>query len=132
MLGADIVMVQATSFVDGQLNHLFGTWGETYLAEYDAVSTSNNKFNGATNLIQLDAKVTQYFCRDTFSFAHQAKQKMFCPDVIVLEALGLFLGKAQDAPGPLCELIKPIFVVHLFVTPLSVAEGGTEPSVSLR
>jgi hypothetical protein len=57
---------------------------------------------------------------------------MFCPDVIVLEALGFFLSEAQDFSGSLCKLIKPISIVHLFVTPLSVAEGGTEPSVMLR
>ena len=57
---------------------------------------------------------------------------MFCADVVVLEALGFLLGKTQDFPGSLREFVEPIFVVHLFVTPLSVAEGGTGPSVSLR
>ena len=54
---------------------------------------------------------------------------MFRPDIIVLEALGFFLSKAQDFPSSLCKLVKPVSVVHLFITPLSVAEGGTEPSV---
>nr|BBH95004.1 hypothetical protein KTA_32030 [Thermogemmatispora argillosa] len=59
---------------------------------------------------------------------------MLCPDVVMLEALGFLLGEAQDLPGSLGEFVKSISipVVHLFVTPLSVAEGGTEPSVSLR
>src|SRR6266436_1975793 len=132
MLGTDIVVVQATSFIDGQLYHLFGTRRQTDLAEHNPVAAANDKLNGTTNLVQFNAEVTKYFCCDTFSFAYKAKEQMFCPDVIVLEALRFLLCKAQDPPGPLCELVKPIFVVHLFVTPLSVAEGGTEPSVSLR
>lgn len=57
---------------------------------------------------------------------------MLCPDVIVLKTLSLFLSKAQNFPRPLSKLIKPISIVHLFFTPLSVAEGGTEPSVMHR
>jgi len=57
---------------------------------------------------------------------------MLRPDVIMLEALSLFLSEAQNFARSLCELIKPISIVHLFFTPLSVAEGGTEPSVMLR
>ncbi|GHO54624.1 hypothetical protein KSB_30990 [Ktedonobacter robiniae] len=57
---------------------------------------------------------------------------MFCTDIVVLEALGFLLSETQNFSGALCEFIKPISIVHLFVTPLSVAEGGTEPSVSLR
>ena len=54
---------------------------------------------------------------------------MLCTNIIVLEALGFFLSEAQDFPGSLCKLVKSVSVVHLFITPLSVAEGGTEPSV---
>jgi hypothetical protein len=50
----------------------------------------------------------------------------------VLEALCLFLSEAQNLTCPLCKLIKTIFIIHLFVTPLSEAEGGTSPSVMLR
>src|SRR5690242_18528766 len=126
------MMIQAASFIDGKLNHLFGTWSQTNLAQDDTISTANYKFNGATDLVQLHAEVTQYFCGDTFTFTYQTEQKMFGANVVVLEALGFLLSKAQDLPGPLCKLVKPVSVVHLFVTPLSVAEGGTEPSVSLR
>lgn len=57
---------------------------------------------------------------------------MLRPDVIMLEALGLFLSEAQNFARPLGKLIKPVSIVHLFFTPLSIAEGGTEPSVMLR
>src|SRR6266568_6437428 len=132
MLCADIMMIQATSLIDGKLDDLFGAWSESNFTKDDAISPANYKFNGATNLVQFDTEITQYFCGDTFSFSYKAEQEMFGADVIVLEALRFFLSEAQDLPGPLCELIKPISIVHLFVTPLSVAEDGTEPSVSLR
>ena len=57
---------------------------------------------------------------------------MFCANVIVLEALSFLLGEAQNFARSLSKLVEPISIIHLFVTPLSVAEGGTEPSVSLR
>ena len=125
-------MIQATSFINGQLNHLLGTRSQTNLAQDDAISPANNKFNGTSNFIEFDTEVTQYFSSNALTFAHKTEQKMFCPEVIVLEALGLFLSETQDFPCSLCKLVKPISIVHLFVTPLSVAEGGTEPSVMLR
>jgi len=125
-------MIQAASFIDGQLDHLFGAWSQADLAKHDAISAANDKFNGAANLVQFNAQITQYFSSNAFALAHKPEQKVFCPDVVVLEALGFLLSQAQDFPGPLRKLIKPISIVHLFVTPLSVAEGGTEPSVMLR
>ncbi len=125
-------MVQAVSFIHSEFDHFFGAWGEANFTKNNAISTPNNKFNGATNLVQLNTEVTQNFSGDTLAFAHKTEQQMFCPDVVVLKALGLFLSEAQDFPGSLCKLIKSVSIVHLFVTPLSVAEGGTEPSVMLR
>ena len=125
-------MIQATSFIDCQLNHFFGAWSEADLTEDYAVSTANYKFNGAANFVEFDAEVTQYFCGNTLTFAYKTKEKVFCTNIIVLEALSFFLGEAQNFARSLCKLIKPISIIHLFVTPLSVAEGGTGPSVSLR
>src|SRR2546421_7397868 len=132
MFSTNIVMIQATSFIDCQLNHFFGAWSEADLTEDYAVSTANYKFDRAANLIQFNAEVTQYFCSNTLTFAHNAEEKMFCTNIIVLEALSFFFSEAQNFASSLCKLIKPISIIHLFVTPLSVAEGGTEPSVSLR
>src|SRR6266487_4292244 len=58
MFCTDIMMIQATSLVDGQLDHFFGSRSEANLAEDDAISTTNYKFNGTTNLVQFDAEVT--------------------------------------------------------------------------
>ena len=125
-------MIQATSFINCKLNHFFGTRCEADLTEDYAVATANYKFDGAANLVQFNTEVGEYFGGDTFPFTDQAKEQMFSTNIVMLEALGFLLSETQGFPGPLCELIKPISVIHLFVTPLSVAEGGTKPSVSLR
>ncbi len=129
---SDIVMIQTTSFINGQLDHLFGAWSQTNFAQHDAVSTSNNKFNGAANLVQFNAQITQYFGGNALSLTYQTKQEMLGADIIVLEALRFFLSQAQNLSGSFGKSIKPISIVHLFVTPLSVAESGTVPSMMLR
>ncbi len=96
MFCPDIMMIQAASFINGELNHLFGTRSQPNLAQDDAVSPANNKFNGAPNFVQFDPEVTQHFRGNALTFAHKTEQQMFCPDVVVLEALGFFLGKVQD------------------------------------
>ena|SRR5436190_15639701 len=125
-------MIQATSFINSKLDNLFGTRSQADLTENDPITTANNKFYGAANFVKLDTEVGEYFGCDTFPLTNQAKEQMFSANIVMLEALSFFLSEAKNLPGPLCELIKPISVVHLFVTPLSLAEGGTEPSVSLR
>ena len=125
-------MIQATSLVNGQLDHFFGTRSEADLTEDDAISTTNYKFNGTPNLIQFDAEVTQNFSGNSLSFADKSEQEMFGANVVVLEALGFLLSEAQNFARTLGKLIKPISIVHLFVTPLSMAEDGTGPSVSFR
>jgi hypothetical protein len=132
MLCTNIVMIQATGFINGKLNHFFGTRGEADLTEDYAVPATNDKFNGTANFIQLDAEVTLNFSSNAFPFSDESKQKMFRANIIVLEALCFLLGETQDFASPLRKLVKPISIIHLCVTPLSKVEGGTEPSESLR
>jgi hypothetical protein len=40
--------------------------------------------------------------------AYKTQQEVFGADVIMLKALGFFLSEAQDLPGPLGKLVKPI------------------------
>src|SRR5579883_2646173 len=109
-------MIQTTSFINSKLNHLFGSRGQTNLAKDDAVTTANNKFDGATNLVQLNAEIAKYFGRNTLALAYKTEQEVLRANIIVLEALRFLLSETQDFSGTLCKLIKPISVVHLFVT----------------
>src|SRR6266516_6840961 len=108
MFCTNIMMIQATSFIYCQLNHLFGLWRQADLTEHDAISTANNKFDGAANFVQFNTEIRQYFRSHTFAFAYETQQEVFCTDVVVLEALRLFLSKIQNFPASLCELIKPV------------------------
>ena len=126
-------MIQAARLINGQFNHLLGTWSQANLAKDDAVSTTNDKFNGTANFVQFNAKIRENFGGYTLALTNKAEKEVLCADVILLEALGFFLSETQNFSGPLGEFIKPVSIVHLFITPLSsLAEGGTEPSVSLR
>jgi hypothetical protein len=42
----------------------------------------------------------------------------------VVKALSFFLGKTQDFPSSLSELVKSISIVHSWVIPLSAVTGS--------
>src|SRR5256885_5348750 len=106
MFGTNIIMIQATSFINCQLNYFFGTRRKANLAQDDAVSMANDKFDGAANLLQFDAEVTQYFDSNTPTCTHKTKEEMFCTDIIVLDATRFFFSEAQNFACPHCKLIK--------------------------
>src|SRR5438874_2152825 len=118
MLCPYIMMVQSACFVNSQFDDFLGTRCEADLSKHNTVSTTKDIVNPAPHLVQFYAEVAQYFSSDPFTLAYQAQQKVFCADVIMLETLRLFLSKAQDLPGPHCELIKSISVAHVFIAPL--------------
>src|SRR5260370_11724677 len=112
-MNADVLMVEAVSFIHSEFDHFFGAWGEAKFTKHNAISTSNDKFSGRTNLVQFHAKVAQYFGGNTFTFACEGEQEVFGADVVMWEAaLRFFLG-AREHPADLhCEGVKPL-VTHL-------------------
>ncbi len=63
-------------------------------------------------LLQLDAEIGQHFGRHPVALADQPKQQMLGPDVVVVEALRLFLRQAQHFARPLRKLLE--LIVHFF------------------
>src|ERR1700736_4273713 len=118
------MMIEASRFIDSQLDHLFGAWSQTDFARHNTVSTSNDRFNGAANFLKIDAQAREGFRGNTFTLTHKAKQKMLCSDVVVLEALSFFLGKLHDFPGSLSKSAKSISVVHSCFIPLATRIGS--------
>src|SRR5216683_386566 len=108
MLGPEVVMMQATSFVHGQLYHLFSAWCKANLTNHNSVSPAKDRLNGDAGLVQVNTQVTQYFSSNAIALAYKAEQEMLRPDVIMLEPLGLFLGKMQDLSGSLSKFVKTI------------------------
>src|SRR5258707_7988519 len=108
MFCSNVMMIQATSFIHGEFDHLFSARGEANFTKNNVNSMTDYGLNSYADLIQLNAEVAQYFGGDPFSFTHKAEQEVFGANIIVLEALGLFLSETQDLPGPLGELIIAI------------------------
>src|SRR5260370_42484023 len=108
MFCSNVMVIQATSFIQGEFDHFFSARGEANFTKNNVISMTDYGLNGYADLIQLNAEVAQYFGRDPFSFTHKAEQEVFSANVVMLKALGFFLSEAQDLPGPLGELIIAI------------------------
>src|SRR5207248_9669493 len=85
------------------------------IASNCAITTANDEFDSAANLVELDTKIAEHFCRNAFTFAYKAQQQMLGANVIVVKALGLLLRKLQDFACPLGEFVEAIS--HLCFTP---------------
>jgi hypothetical protein len=85
-----------------------GAWSEANFTKNNAISTSNDKLDARTDLVQVHAEVAQYFGSDPFSLAYKTEQEMFGADVVMLKALGFFPSETQNLPGLLGEPIISI------------------------
>src|SRR3990170_1344482 len=82
--------------------------GEADLAHDRAVPAADDELDGGPDLVQFNTQVGQDLGRYAVALPHQAEQEVLGADVVVVEALSLFLGEGQDATRALCELVKPI------------------------
>src|SRR5260221_9579892 len=98
--------------ISGEFQHFFSARGEANFTKHNAISTSNDKLNARTDLVQVHAEIIQYFGSDPFSLAYKTEQEMFGANVVMLKAPGFFLSETQDLPGPLSELIIIPIPVH--------------------
>src|SRR2546421_9053945 len=106
MFCSDIVMIEAASFIDGQLDHLFGTRRQADFTRDEVIPTANYIFDGLTCLLEIDSQSREHFAGHALPLPEQAKQQMLGADVVVVEALRLFLGELHDFSGPLGEPVK--------------------------
>ncbi len=108
VLGADVVVTQATRFVDGQLDDALGAWREADLADDRPVTATDDELDGGANLGQFDVHVLKHARSDTLALADEAEKQVFCTDVVVVEALRLVLSERQDLASAVGELVEPI------------------------
>jgi hypothetical protein len=108
MFGADIVVIKATGFVNGQFDNFLGAGRQANFAHNSAVATTDNKFYGGADFVKFYPQIVKHAGRNSISLAHQTEQQMFGADIIVVEALGFFLGQCQDLTGPFGKFFKPI------------------------
>src|SRR5712692_1467467 len=106
------MVIEVWRFINGKLYHFFGAWSQTDFAQHDAVSTTDDAFDCLPNFLKINTKTRKHLRGDAFALTHQAKQEMFCSNVVVLETLSFFLSQAQYFPGSFGKSIKPISIVH--------------------
>ena len=116
VLGADVVVVQAARFVDGQLDDLLGARRQADLADDGAVAAADDELDGGADLVQFDAEVGEHLRGDAVALADKAEQQVLGADVVVVEALGFFLGERQNPARSFGELVES--VGHLALQPL--------------
>jgi hypothetical protein len=85
-------MTRAPCFVDRQLDHLLGARGKADVSNDRALTSANDKFDGASHLGKFDAKIGQHFRCHAFAFSNEPKKKVLSTDVIVVKALRFFLS----------------------------------------
>ena len=114
VLGADVVVVEAARFVDGELDDLLGARRQADFADDRPVAAADDELDRRADLVQLDAHVLENLGGDAVAFADQAEEQVLGADVVVVEALGLFLRERQDLARPFGELVEAI---HMTRTP---------------
>src|SRR5258708_9759729 len=124
-------MVEAARFIDGQLDHLLGTWSQAHCARHGLISTANNAFDGPASPLEINPQAREHIAGDAFPLPEQAKQEMLSADVVMVEALRLFLSKLHHMPGSLGEPVEASSLVRAYFVSLSARVGpavASQPS----
>ncbi len=108
VLGADVVVAQASRLVDGQLDHALGAWGQPDLTDDRAVATADDELHRGTHLGELDVHVLEHACRHALALADETEEEVLGADVVVVEALRLVLRQGQDLARPIGELVESV------------------------
>ena len=106
MLGADVVVPQPARFVEGQLQHLLGPWGERDFLVGGSLAAADGGLDLDAHAVGGDTQALQHLAGDPLTFADNPQQDMLRADGAVLETLGFFLSQDDDAPGGLREPFK--------------------------
>ena len=86
------MVAEPSRLVDRQLDHLLGARREADFAHRRSVAAADDELDGGAHLGQLDAQVREHLGCDAVALADEAEQQVLRADVVVIEALSLFLG----------------------------------------
>src|SRR5690606_19826488 len=95
MLCADVAVVQPASFVDGELDDLLGARGKADLAKHGPVAAADDELDRGANFVEFDPEVGEDLCGHAIALADEAEQDVLGSDVVVVEAVGFFLGEGK-------------------------------------
>ena len=96
MLGADVMVAQATGFFEGKFEYLLGAGREVNLAAFmlaGAGESLDNLFHAG----RLETQLAQNTGGHAAFFANQTEQQVLGANVIVAQALCFVVGKAEHA-----------------------------------
>jgi len=108
MLGTDVVMAEIARLSHRQLDDPFRARCHTALTARSLAASSNREFNGAPNLVQLDAEVRKHLGGYPLALADEAQEQMLRTDIVMVETLRFLLGEGENGPGTLREPVKTL------------------------
>src|SRR5579859_962902 len=106
VLGPDVVVAQAQSLPQRQLEHLLGPGRERDLARGDLLTGADDPDDLRPDALDGDVQRLQHPRGQTLLLAEQPQQDVLSADVVVLERAGLFLGQYDYLTCSLCESLE--------------------------
>jgi hypothetical protein len=86
-------VVEPPRFLDGELDYLLRTGGETNLTADRLFAPADDELNGGAYLAKLDAKVVEDLGGDAITLPDKAQEQVLGAYVVVVESLRFLLGK---------------------------------------
>src|SRR5260370_27632560 len=105
MLCPDQATIATTRFFHSQDQHHFRARGESHLIGNTLVTTRNERYKGAANLVLFNAQVAEHVKGNPLPLAHQPQKKMLSAQLMVVEAPRFFLCQRQYVT---CQFREPV------------------------
>ena len=124
VLRADVVVAEATGFVDREFDDPLGARRQADLADDRAIAAADDELDGGPDLGQLDVHVLEHTGRHTFALADEAQEQMLRADVVVVEPLRLVLSQCQDLACAIREFVETVHRVERLFLPRASQEDA--------
>src|ERR1043165_9692610 len=109
MLCANVIVVEARGLFIGEFKNFFNFSREGRIAIHlDLGTKSDEAFNFPANGVVIEVEIAQDMDGDALAELKKAEEDVFCAKIIVVEALGLFLGQLDDLFGAIGEFVEHI------------------------
>src|SRR5215472_6140026 len=100
MFGSNVRMVQCFGFLTRQCQDLFYPRRVRDIANHLRLGMRTNMlFDFHSHRIEIEPHFLEYIDSDTLSKFDQTQQKVLCPDVIMIESVGLLARERQNLLG---------------------------------
>ena len=76
------------------------------------LALANDFLHLLANLLEVDAESLECLGSHSLALVNQTEQDVLGADVVVVEKLGLFLGKHDNATGLVSEFLEHLYLQH--------------------